>query len=141
MGDRAYVEVVCREEAEPLFKALGFMQEFRHALPANVVTMVDAESSEGARTELQALAEKGIVFRGWHDAGGNYDGACFASIDGQFYQVPRLNHSDLPCIEVHVDGTVDADQLLAAAEFLKASDRAGESLGFPSGIEQKDEAP
>ncbi len=141
MGDRTYVEIVCREEDEPLFEALGFMQEFRHALPANMVTMVDAESSEGATTELQALAEKGIVFRGWHDAGGSYDGACFASIEGQFYQVPRLDHSDLPCIEVHVDGTVDADQLLAASEFLKASDRAGESLGFPSGIEQKGEAP
>ena len=74
MGDRAYVELVCREEDEPLFEAFGFMQEFRHALPANVVTMVDAESSEGATTELQALAEKGIVFRGWHDAGGSYDG-------------------------------------------------------------------
>jgi len=141
MGDRTYVEIVCREEHEPLFEALGFMQEFRHASPSNVVTMVDAESSEGATTELQTLAEKGIVFRGWHDAGGSYDGACFASVDGQFYQVPRLNHSDLPCIEVHVDGTVDADQLLAASEFLKASDRAGESLGFPSGIEQKGEAP
>ena len=51
MGDRAYVEIVCREEDEPLFEALGFMQEFRHALPANVVTMVDAEASEGATTE------------------------------------------------------------------------------------------
>ena len=55
--------------------------------------------------------------------------------------MPRLNHSDLPCIEVHVDGTVDADQLLAACEYLKASDQAAETLGFPSGIEQEDEAP
>ena len=31
MGDRAYVEIVCREEDAPLFEALGFMQEFRHA--------------------------------------------------------------------------------------------------------------
>jgi hypothetical protein len=55
--------------------------------------------------------------------------------------VPRLNHSDLPCIQVHVDGTVDADQLLAASEYLKASGRAGETLGFPSGIERENEAP
>ena len=48
MGDRAYVEIVCREEDEPLFEALGFMQEIRHALPASVVTMVDAEASGGA---------------------------------------------------------------------------------------------
>ena len=26
-------------------------------------------------------------------------------------------------------------------EYLKASERAGEMLGFPSGIEQEDEAP
>ncbi len=141
MGDRAYVEIVCREEDEPLLEALGFTEEFRHALPANVVTMVDAEASEGATAELKALAEKGIVFRGWHDAGGGYDGACFASTGGKYHEVPRLNHSDLPCIEVHVDGTVDADQLLAASEYLKASDRAGETLGFPSGIEQEGKAP
>jgi hypothetical protein len=141
MGDRAYVEIVCGEEDEPLFETLGFMQEFRHALPANVVTMVDAEASEGATTELQALAERGVVFRGWHDAGGSYDGACFASVGGKYREVPRLNHSYLPCIEVHVDGTVDADQLLAASEYLKVSDRVGEALGFPSGIEQKDEGP
>ena len=141
MGDRAYVEVVCREEDEPLFETLGFMQEFRHALPANVVTMVDAEASEGATNELQALAEKGIVFRGWHDAGGSYDGACLASAGGKYHEAPRLNHSDLPCIEVHVDGTVDADQLLVASEYLKASDRVGEMLGLPSGIEQEGGAP
>ncbi len=141
MGDRAYVEIVCREEDEPLFEAIGFMQEFRHALPVNVLTMVDAEAPDGNSSELQALAEKGIIFRGWHDAGGAYDGACFASVGGKYHEVPRLNHSDLPCIEVHVDGTIDADQLLAASEYLKASERAGETLGFPSGIEQKDEAP
>jgi hypothetical protein len=141
MGDRAYVEIVCREEDEPLFEALEFMQEFRHALPANVVRMVDAEASEGATTELQALAEKGIVFRGWHDAGGSYDGACFASVGGIYHEVPRLNHSDLPCVEVHVDGTVDAAQLLAACEYLKVSNQAGEALGFPAGIEPEDEAP
>ena len=31
-----------------------------------------------------------------------------------------------------MDETVDADQLLAACEYLKASVRAGEALGFPA---------
>src|SRR4029077_5277209 len=106
MGDRAYVEIVCREEDEPLFEALGFMQEFRHALPDNVVTMVDAEASEGATTERQALAEKGIVFRGWHDAGGSYDGACFASAGGKYHEAPRLHHRGLACVEVHAERRV-----------------------------------
>ena len=141
MGDRAYVEIVCREEDEPLFETIGFMEEFRHALPVNVVTMVDAEASDANSSELQALAEKGIVFRGWHDAGGAYDGACFASVGGKFHEVPRLNHSDLPCIEVHVDGTIDADQLLAAREYFRASERVGEMLGFPAASELGKEMP
>lgn len=141
MGDRAYVEIVCREEDEPLFEALGFMEEFRHGLPACVVTLVDAEAPDGNSCELQALAEKGIVFRGWHDAGGAYDGACFASVGGKYHEAPRLNHSDLPCIEVHVDGTIDADQLLTACGYLKACEQAGEMLGFPTGLESEGEAP
>src|SRR6185503_10648518 len=115
MGDRAYVEIVCREEDEPLFEALGFMQEFRHALPPNVVTMVDAEAFEGATTELQTLAEKGIVFRGWHDAGGSYDGACFASAGGKYHEMPRPNDSDMACLVVQEDGTLEADQFVAAS--------------------------
>jgi hypothetical protein len=73
----------------------------------------------GTRPSFKPLP-RNASFRGWHDAGGSYDGACFASVGGQFCEVPRLNHSDLPCVEVHVDGTIDADQLLAACEYLKA---------------------
>ena len=76
MGDRAYVEIVCREEDAPSFEAIGFMEEFRPGLPENVRAMVDAEASNGDCSELQLLAERGIIFRGWHDAGDNYDGAC-----------------------------------------------------------------
>lgn len=140
MGDRAYVEIVCREENAPLFEAIGFMEEFRRG-PANVVTLVDAEASDGNSSELQVLAEKGIVFRGWHDAGGTYDGTCLASAGGKFYEVPRLNHSDLPCIEVNVDGTVDADQRLAACEYLRALDQVGGMFGFPSGTESEEATP
>ena len=141
MGDRAYVEIVCREDDAPSFEALGFMEEFRPGLPGNVLAMVDAEASNGNCSELRILAERGIIFRGWHDAGDNYDGACVASFGGRFYEVPRLNHSDLPCIEVHVDGTVDADQLLAACEYLKAADQVAATLGLPSGSESMEATP
>ena len=100
--------------------------------------MVDAEASAGNCSELRALAEMGIVFRGWHDAGGTYDGACLASAGGKFYEAPRLNNSDLPCIEVHADGTVDADQLVADCEYLLASDQVGNMFGFPSGAESEE---
>jgi hypothetical protein len=61
MRDRAYVEIMCVEENEPLFEALGFMEEFRNGPPVNAVTLVDAEASHGNSSELQALAEKCIV--------------------------------------------------------------------------------
>lgn len=133
MGDRAYVELTCREADESLFEQAGFLEEFRSGLPSGVVTMVDEEAPDGNITALQVLASKGILFRGWHDAGGGYDGACFAGFDGRFFEVPRLNHSDLPCIEVHVDGTVDAAQLESAGEYLRAADAVARAFGLPSG--------
>lgn len=133
MGDRAYVELTCREADAALFERVGFLEEFRSGLPSDLVNMVDAEAPDGNVTALQDLASQGIVFRGWHDAGGSYDGACFAGLDGRFFEVPRLNHSDLPCIEVHVDGTVDAGQLENAGEYLRAADAVARAFGLPSG--------
>lgn len=95
--------------------------------------MVDAEATDGNITALQALASKGILFRGWHDAGRAYDGACFAGFDGRFTEAPRLNHSDLPCIELHVDGIVDEVQLESAREYPKAADAVARAFGLPSG--------
>lgn len=133
MGDRAYVEVTCREADISLFDREGFLEEFRSGLPLGVVAMVDAEAPDGNITALQTLASKGIFFRGWHDAGGGYDGACFAGFDGRLFAAPRLNHSDLPCIEMHVDGTVDAAQLESEREYLKAADAVARAFGLPSG--------
>jgi hypothetical protein len=133
MGDRAYVELTCREADAALFERAGFLEEFRCGLPSGLVTMVDVEAPDGNITALQDLASKGIVFRGWHDAGGGYDGACFAGFEGRFLEVPRLNHSDLPCIEVHVDGTVDAGQLDNASKYLRAADAVARAFGLPSG--------
>lgn len=133
MGDRAYVELTCREADAALFERAGFLEEFRCGLPSGLVTMVEVEAPDGNITALQDLASKGILFRGWHDAGGGYDGACFAGFEGRFFEVPRLNHSDLPCIEVHVGGTVDAGQLDSAGEYLRAADAVARALGLPSG--------
>lgn len=133
MGDRTYVELTCRKADAALFARAGFLEEFRPGLPSGLLTMVDVEAPDGNVTALQDLANHGVVFRGWHDAGGSYDGACFAGFGGRFFEVPRLNHSDLPCIEVHVDGTVDADQLESACAYLRASDAVARAFGLPSG--------
>ena len=133
MGDRAYVELTCLAADAALFERAGFLEEFRSGLPSGLVTMVDEEASDGNIAVVQNLAGKGIVFRGWHGAGGSYDGACFAGFDGKFFEVPRLDHSDLPCIEVHVDGTVDAGQLECAGAYLRAADAVARAFGLPSG--------
>ena len=64
MGDRAYAEIVCREDDAPWFEAIGFMEEFRPGLPKSVLALVDADASNGNCSELQILAENGVVFRG-----------------------------------------------------------------------------
>lgn len=141
MGDRTYVELTCREADAGLFERVGFLEEFKPGLAHDLVTMVDAEAPDANIAALQDLAGKGIVFRGWHDAGGGYDGACFAGLDGRFFEVPRLNHSDLPCIEVHVDGIVDAGQLESAGAYLRAADAVARAFGLPSGETFEEDVP
>lgn len=133
MGDRVYVELTCREADAALFERAGFREEFRPGPPSGLVTMVDEEAPDGNIAVVRDLASKGIVFRGWHDAGGSYDGACFAGFNGKLFEVPRLNHSDLPCIEVHVDGTEDVGQLESAGAYLKAADAVARAFGVPTG--------
>jgi hypothetical protein len=137
MGDRAYVELTCREADTSLFEQAGFLEELRPRLPSGLVTMVDTEAPDGNIAALRDIARKGILFRGWHDGGGGYDGACFAAFEGSLVQAPRLNHSDLPCIEVHVDGTVDSGQLEGAREYLVAADSVARAFGLPSGAEER----
>lgn len=133
MGDRAYVEAVCSVADAPRFENAGFVEGFRPGLPTGLVVMIDEEGPEGNTNALREFAADGLAFRGWHDSGAAYDGACFAAIDGRYHEVPRLNHSDLPCIEVHVDGTIDAEQFRAAVDYLVASNAVAHKFGLPSG--------
>ena len=63
MGDRAQVELTCREADAALFERAGFLEEFWSGLPSGVVTMVDAEAPEGSMTTLRSRQQGNLVSR------------------------------------------------------------------------------
>ena len=62
MGDRAYVELTCREADAALFERAGFLEEFRCGLPSGLVTMVDVEAPDGNITPFETLPARGSFF-------------------------------------------------------------------------------
>jgi len=72
MGDRTYMEVICRAEDQGVFEDLGFgEQEYWEELPEGVSFLVDEQANYGHSSDLKELAEKGYVFIGHHDVGGD----------------------------------------------------------------------
>lgn len=61
MGDRTYMEVICRAEDQGVFEDLGFgEQEYWEDLPEGVSFLVDEQANYGHSSDLKELAEKGM---------------------------------------------------------------------------------
>ena len=110
MGDRAYVRLTCRREDADRFEQLGFVEDDTEGRLA--VSMVDDEANYAHYAKLIELAKKNIVFFGWHDAGGEYDGSMFASAgDGMYHEALSTSHESLPLVRVRPDGSVAENDL------------------------------
>ena len=91
MGDRAYMEMICRREDAGLFEELGFCeQDWRTDLPENVVFLVDEEANYAHDDATRSLSAKGIAFCGRHDEGGDYHAAVIASDGSRFCSAETL---------------------------------------------------
>ena len=134
MGDRTYMEVICRAEDQGVFEDLGFgEQEYWEELPEGVSFLVDEQANYGHSSDLKELAGKGYVFLGHHDVGGDYDAARLVSDGATFHEVDAVAHETRPCVAVNSDGTVDEMQLLSAREYWRAVACARQKLGFTVG--------
>jgi hypothetical protein len=127
MGDRAYVRLTCRQKDADLFGQLGFVEDDAEGKLA--VSMVDDEANYAHYTELIELAKKNIVFFGWHDAGGEYDGSMFASAgDGKYHEVLSTPHESLPLARVRQDGSIAEGDLDRVREYYAALNLAKAAL-------------
>jgi len=129
MGDRAYVRLTCRQEDAGRFEQIGFVEDCTEGELA--VSMVDEEANYAHYSELTELAKASVVFCGWHDAGGGYDGAMFASGgDGQYYDVLSTSQESLPLLRVNSEGAILEGDLDGVREYYSALACARKALGL-----------
>lgn len=131
MGDRAYMEVVCRREDAGRFEDLGFCeQEWGTDFPEGVVFLVDEEANYGHDSAMQELSASGIAFCARHDEGGDYHAAVIASDGSRCCSVESPFGDGRPHVAVNPDGNVDAVAMKAAAEYYAVESAARRVLGI-----------
>ncbi|MCW5979604.1 MAG: hypothetical protein KIT09_16115 [Bryobacteraceae bacterium] len=128
MGDRAYVRITCRRRDAERFEELGFVADEPDGDAA--MSMVDDEAHYAHYSALTALAQAGIVFFGWHDAGCEYDGSMFASDGaGEYHDVLSTPNELLALARVKPDGSIAEGDLDRVREYYATLARARAELG------------
>jgi hypothetical protein len=129
MGDRAYVRITCRREDAERFQQLGFVEDDSESDIA--ASMVDDEANYAHYSALTALAKAGIVFFGWHDAAGEYDGSMFASDGaGEYHEVLSTPNEPFALARVKPDGSIAEGDLDRVREYYAALAVARVELGI-----------
>ncbi len=133
MGDRAYVRVTCRREDAERFQQLGFVEDDCEGGIA--VSMVNDEANYTHYSKLTALAKAGIVFFGWHDEAGEYDGSMFASDGtGEYHEVLSTPNEPLALARVKPDGSIAEGDLDRVREYYAALTVARVGLGIVEAV-------
>ncbi len=98
MGDRCYCRLWCKKTDAGKFDDAGFHSEYvddaglpfgesaplgngsRVKTTVELVELIQEEANYAGRAELEDLADRGVMFWGEHDEGGEYPAAVFASV-------------------------------------------------------------
>jgi hypothetical protein len=130
MGDRAYMEVVCRRSDAAVFEDLGFCeQDWRTELPEDVAFLVDDEANYGHDDSIRRLAAEGLAFCARHGEGGDYHAAVIASDGSRFCSIETLFGDGRPHVPVQPDGTIEGDAMRNATEYYRIEAAARQVLG------------
>jgi len=87
-----------------------------------IVTMSFWEVNHGGQDALEALAQEGLIFKGYNGDGENYCGSCWCAIDGVLYK-PMCNVDCEPVAKVEPNGTINAESLNKARDYFAALGR------------------
>ena len=137
MGDRCYMEIVCRREDVPLFEQVGFLLrggcsfrdgrlqcDYADEAGSAVVHLSQDEANYacqvGSGSAGFGLLPKGVPFYGTHSAGGDYGDGVFATLGRSLDYATALQNSSAPAVELHpITGKIDPRRLRAARHYLK----------------------
>ena len=131
MGDRCGVELLCHRNDVKRFEDIGFVKVDWGEKSDTLVRMFEEEANYGAESELQTLADNGVVFIGASGAGDEYSACVFAS-DGKRF-VSANSAADTieatPVAEIDTDGNADPHTIRAIKRYYRTLKTAKKKLG------------
>ena len=132
MGDRCGVEVLCHENDIKRFEDIGFVKVSWGERSDNLCRMFEEEANYGAESELQTLADNGVVFFGVSGAGDEYPAAVFASDGKRFVSVNSAADAieAKPVAEIDLNGNADLGTLKAIKRYYRTLKAAKKKLGI-----------
>jgi hypothetical protein len=130
MGDRAYAQVLCRAKDVAAFEELGLGNRSMEGAAGGHVVPGRSGSQLWQLLFPAQLAERGYVFIGQHDAGGDYNAGRLVSDGKTFREVDAMVHEPRPYVAVDANGFVDMKQLQAVRKYWHAVARAKQKLGI-----------
>ena len=136
MGDRYYMEIVCRREDAPLFEPVGFLlrggcslrdgrlqEDYADEVGSAVVHLFQDEANYacqvGSGSDGFGLLPKGVPFYGTHSAGGDYGDGVFATEGRVLHYAQALQNSGAPAVELNYEtGRIDRRALRQAERYV-----------------------
>lgn len=106
MGDRCFVRMKVRSADLPRFEEIfgaKFYNELEEASPG-VLELTECEANYGRWDDRREAAAAGLVFIGWHGAGGDYGPRRFAAFGGRQVEVRICPDSDEIVVPVGPSG-------------------------------------
>lgn len=131
MGDRCYLSIYWKKsDTEKLLATEVFAATTLESIFDEVeeegeqMHGVVFEANYGWWTELTELAKAGVVFHGWHDAGGTYGDGVFCSWDSEYFEAEALYDWTGPAVALDEDGNPIPSGLARARAYLAAFKKA-----------------
>jgi len=92
----------------------------------------EEQANYGAESDLQALADMGMIFIGASGAGAEYPTAVFASDGKRFVSAHSLADGieSKPVVEIDADGNADPDTMKAIKRYYRVLKAAKKKLGI-----------
>lgn len=137
MGDRCYLQIEFRNTDEARIAAslgkLWYIEIIEEGSGWKRVGVPDADV--GFYETRVSLAEEGMAFTGYHEAGDDYEACRFAAFNGEHLECSYLPRVGCLVIAVTGDGDVSADALVQVKAFIRLDNAAS---SFIERMEEED---
>ena len=131
MGDRCFFSMTVLKEDRDRVTNIMFGEGWaKYPWPEEedngdgTITLIEHEANYGYWDQRQELAKAGMVFEGYHGAGGEYGECVFACINGEHVDAAAIEAT--PVALVNREGQVEGGSLKAARDYYQVLEQVEE---------------